>query len=422
MSGHQGDRRAATDVTGRRNVLRALTLFGTGALVNQLLPFPGQAFAQDAAPPAASPPAPAPGGESSAGKPGHYGPRDARGEAAEIYQKARTSLYPICRICPQCDGVACAGDYPGIGGIGSGRSFQNNYLDLQQVGLRMKLINGSGPADKKPDTSTVLFGQKVSIPAMAAPVGGVFRTLGQALSETEYFEAIVGGCADAGTLGAVGDSSSSPRDVVQARIGVIGRHGGRAIATIKPRQQANFIEVMRMAEEQKAAVIAIDIDSAARYGRAADPRAELSTKTLAELRQLVRATKTPFVIKGIMTVEDAELAAEAGAAGIVVSNHGGRVLDYTPGTARVLPAIAKRVGGKMTILVDGCVRSGADVLKYLALGANGVLVGRHLIRAAYGGGRQGVKLFMEIMRRELETSMVMTGVPNIRSVNRSILA
>jgi len=423
MPYHQGDGRTGTDPTGRRNVLRALTLFGAGAFVNQMLPTPPQALAQTAAAPQAGvSPAPQASGEPLAGQAGQYGPRDARGAAADVYQKARASLYPVCRVCPQCDGVACAGEYPGIGGIGSGRSFQNNYLDLQQVGLRMKLINGSGPVDKKPDTSTMLFGQKVSIPAMAAPVGGVLHTLGNAFTDTEYFEAIIGGCVDAGTLGAIGDSPADPHDVLQARFDVVGRHGGRAIATIKPRQQANFIEMIRMAEGQKAAVIAIDIDSAARYGRTPDPRTELSTKTLAELRQLVRATKTPFVIKGVMTVEDALLAVEAGAAGIVVSNHGGRVLDYTPGTAKVLPAIAKKVGGKMTILVDGCVHSGADVLKYLALGANGVLVGRHLIRAAFGGGRMGVKLFMDIMRRELETSMVMAGVPNIRSISPAILA
>jgi isopentenyl diphosphate isomerase/L-lactate dehydrogenase-like FMN-dependent dehydrogenase len=115
-------------------------------------------------------------------------------------------------------------------------------------------------------------------------------------------------------------------------------------------------------------------------------------------------------------------AAEAGAAGIVVSNHGGRVLDGTPGAAAVLPGIAKKVGGKMTILVDGCVSSGVDVLRYLALGANGVLVGRHLVRAAFGGGRKGVQLFMATMRDELETAMVMVGAANVRAVNHTFLA
>jgi len=95
------------------------------------------------------------------------------------------------------------------------------------------------------------------------------------------------------------------------------------------------------------------------------------------------------------------------------------VLDHTPGTAAVLPAIARRLGGKLPILVDGCVHYGVDVLKYLALGADGVLVGRHLARAAFGGGRLGVRLFMETMRNELEAAMVLVGAANIRGINRT---
>jgi hypothetical protein len=116
-------------------------------------------------------------------------------------------------------------------------------------------------------------------------------------------------------------------------------------------------------------------------------------KTVAELKELVRAVRVPLVVKGIMTPDEALKAAEAGAAGIVVSNHGGRVLDHTPGTAGVLPAIADMVKGKMVIFVDGCVHHGNDVIKYMVVGADAVLVGRHRMRAAYGGGREGVALF-----------------------------
>jgi isopentenyl diphosphate isomerase/L-lactate dehydrogenase-like FMN-dependent dehydrogenase len=87
-----------------------------------------------------------------------------------------------------------------------------------------------------------------------------------------------------------------------------------------------------------------------------------------------------------------------------------------------LPAIAKKVKGKMVILVDGCVHYGNDVLKYVALGADAVLVGRHIVRAAFGGGRPGVALFMKTMRDELEAAMVVTGLPDVRSINRQVLA
>jgi isopentenyl diphosphate isomerase/L-lactate dehydrogenase-like FMN-dependent dehydrogenase len=88
----------------------------------------------------------------------------------------------------------------------------------------------------------------------------------------------------------------------------------------------------------------------------------------------------------------------------------------------VLPAIADKVKGKMVILVDGCVHYGTDVLKYVALGADAVLVGRHLWRAAHGGGRQGVALFMKTMRDELTAAMVLTAVPTVAAINGNILA
>jgi isopentenyl diphosphate isomerase/L-lactate dehydrogenase-like FMN-dependent dehydrogenase len=97
------------------------------------------------------------------------------------------------------------------------------------------------------------------------------------------------------------------------------------------------------------------------------------------------------------------------------------VLDHSSATADVLPAIADKVKGKMVILVDGCVHYGTDVLKYVALGADAVLVGRHLWRAAHGGGREGVALFMKTMRDELTAAMVLTAVPTVAAINRNIL-
>jgi len=112
---------------------------------------------------------------------------------------------------------------------------------------------------------------------------------------------------------------------------------------------------------------------------------------------------------------------DAGVAGIAVSNHGGRRQDHTAGIAEVLPAIASKLKGKVPILTDGCVATGSDVLKYLALGADVVMVGRHLLRAAYGGGADGVAFFMNKMRAELQSAMVLTGVPSVSKIDGSIL-
>ena len=106
---------------------------------------------------------------------------------------------------------------------------------------------------------------------------------------------------------------------------------------------------------------------------------------------------------------------------IVVSNHGGRVLDQCPATAEVLPAIADAVGGKMTILVDGGIRTGMDVFKALALGADAVLIGRPFVNMVYGGGAEGVQVFVDKLKSELADTMAMCGAHKLSDINRSML-
>jgi isopentenyl diphosphate isomerase/L-lactate dehydrogenase-like FMN-dependent dehydrogenase len=398
----------------RRDFLKGSALFGTGALMSEmLLTATGSAQqAAKAADPAAKTAAPfAP----------PYGPGSAKGSVAEVYQKARQVMYPICRVCPACDGVACAGEFPGIGGLGSGMSFQNNFHALQNVHLKLRALNGVSNQDKKPDTSIVLFGQKLSLPAVAAPIGGTGSNFRNLLPDAEYFDRIIGGCVDAGTMGAIGDGQTDKMETVKGRYDVIARYQGKAIAGIKPRPQENLLKLVQFANDAHAWIITIDIDSGGRYkGNQRDIAVE--PKTVAQLREIVRATKIPVIVKGITTPEDALAALQAGAAGICVSNHGGRVLDHTPGIAQVLPAIADKVKGKMVIFADGCVHYGDDVLKYVALGADCVMVGRHIIRAAFGDGKPGVSLFMKTMRDELEAAMVVTACPDVRGIGRQILA
>jgi isopentenyl diphosphate isomerase/L-lactate dehydrogenase-like FMN-dependent dehydrogenase len=122
-----------------------------------------------------------------------------------------------------------------------------------------------------------------------------------------------------------------------------------------------------------------------------------------------------------MTVEDAVSCADAGVRVVSVSNHGGRVLDATPGTAEVLPDIAKQLKGQVIITADGGVRTGYDVLKMLALGADFVLLGRDIIRAAVGAGSLGVRIHMEHIQKILKKAMFMTGVSTVSDIDSSIL-
>jgi L-lactate dehydrogenase (cytochrome) len=141
----------------------------------------------------------------------------------------------------------------------------------------------------------------------------------------------------------------------------------------------------------------------------------------ADLDWVRQTWRGPLILKGILDVEDAREAARLGADGIVVSNHGGRQLDGVISTARALPPIAEAVGAQLTILADGGIRSGLDVLRMLALGAKGVLLGRAWAYALAGAGRAGVAHTLALIEAEMRVAMALTGVTRVGAVDSSIL-
>ena len=177
---------------------------------------------------------------------------------------------------------------------------------------------------------------------------------------------------------------------------------------------------MHEVKESGSFAVAMDIDAAGLpFLKNCVPPA--GRKSEEELRDIIEEADRPFIAKGIMTVSGARKARRAGAAAIVVSNHGGRVLDQVPATAEVLPEIAEAVGGSMTILVDGGIRSGIDVFKALALGADGVLIARPFVTAVYGGGREGVTAYVDKLREELRDTMFMCGANTLKDIKRSMV-
>jgi 4-hydroxymandelate oxidase len=129
----------------------------------------------------------------------------------------------------------------------------------------------------------------------------------------------------------------------------------------------------------------------------------------------------PLLMKGILDAGSAEKAVAAGAAGIIVSNHGARNLDTVPATIDALPEIADRVGGRVPLLLDGGIRRGTDVVKALALGAKAVLIGRSYVYALAAGGAEGVARAVAILREEMETAMALLGRASLGAIDRSVL-
>src|SRR3990170_3701249 len=269
-----------------------------------------------------------------------------------IRKNAREKLQGYCRVCPVCDGRVCAGEVPGMGGVGTGGAFMANVEALARHRLIMRTIH---PV-KEADLSFDLWGAKLSLPVLAAPMTGTPYNMGGKMTEEEFITEIVEGSLLAGTSAMTGDGADPAMYDSGLKAGAA--HHGRTIAIIKPRQQEEIVKRIRQAEAAGVLAVGMDIDGAGLVTMELKGQ-PVSTKTFDELKETGAATSLPFVLKGIMTPEEAELAVKARAAAIVVSNHGGRVLDFTPGVAEVLPRIADPGRGKIIIFSDRGVPSRA---------------------------------------------------------------
>jgi 4-hydroxymandelate oxidase len=341
----------------------------------------------------------------------------------EVRKVAQKKLMGICGVYKICDGDSmriCEGQSYGrplgIGGIGSGASFLNNVLALTKYHLKMHLIG----EDFEPSTKYNFFGKQLGMPIMGASVAGVNSFGGEeVITEKEFCRTIVHGCKNAGTVGWRGDTYTYSLENDYG-LDAIAEVNGFGVKIVKPRDQDTLKKFLKKAEQIGCIAVGIDIDGCGSYAMRTHSK-PVYRKTISELKELINFTHLPFIIKGVMNVEDAVSASKAGAAAIVVSNHGGRVLDHTPGTAEVLYEIVKALKGRTKVFVDGGIRTGYDVLKMLALGAEAVLIGRDLIRAAVGNGIEGVSLQMEYLQKTLAKAMIMTNCKSLKAISSNIL-
>lgn len=229
---------------------------------------------------------------------------------------------------------------------------------------------------------------------------------------------MVSSCAEFGIAAFTGDGTDS--NVMVAATKAIKKAGGLGIPTVKPWNIETIREKMALVKDAGAFAVAMDIDAAGLpFLKNLNPPA--GSKSVEEMREIIDAAGVPFIIKGIMTVKGALKAKEAGASAIVVSNHGGRVLDQCPATAEVLEEIADAVDGSMKIFVDGGIRSGTDVFKALALGADAAIIARPFVTAVYGGGREGVESYVQKISSELADTMAMCGVSSLSEITRDCI-
>ena len=331
-----------------------------------------------------------------------------------LLNQARPVMGKYCKACPICDGRACKNQIPGPGAKGVGDTAIRNYEKWQEIRVNMDTIC----PNQDPDTTFQIFGQTFKYPFFAGPVGAVNLHYGEKYNDQSYNDVLVSACAKAGIAAMTGDGLDP--DVMKYATEAIKKENGRGIPTIKPWNVETVREKMKLADEANAFAVAMDIDAAGLpFLKNMTPPA--GRKSFSELQEIAMSTKAPFIVKGVMTVKGALKAEAAGADAIVVSNHGGRVLDQCPATAEVLEKIALAVKGKMKVFVDGGIRSGIDVFKALALGADGVIICRPFVTAAYGGGEEGVQMYINKIASELKDTMSMCGADSLEEITKDMI-
>jgi len=291
----------------------------------------------------------------------------------------------------------------------SGTRLNREYM--HSITVEMRLLGG-----KPASAAAKLFGRELKAPIVASALceSRILKRLGP--WTTPYLEQIAKGLAEAGSMMSTGD-------VTHDELGRIVEQGAPVIHIVKPySDEERILGHLEAARKHGCVAVGMDID-AMYLEKAWDevPGPEyLGYQSSEQIARYIKATPLPFVIKGVLSVQDALAAKDMGAAAIVVSSHGGETIDYTTPVLELLPAIRKAVP-QMTVLIDSGFRRGSDVFKALALGADCVGMGTQLVVACAAAGSDGVRRMMLILQEELERVLCLTGSPTIDEIERSVL-
>jgi len=288
--------------------------------------------------------------------------------------------------------------------IGNSNRITRAYLDQLMIETRYM-------DSETPDLTYRLFGETFPSPIMTA-----------ALSHLDHFmfpgaaQALAEGARDAGAVLWYGMATEEETDRLAST-------GVRMIEIIKPYTDREIIaRKITHAEKRGLLAVGIDIDHAFGDGGAKDlvDGEEMTPLRTDELEEICRSTKLPLIIKGVLSLKDAEKCLGAGAAGLVLSHHNNRI-EYAVPPAAILPEIAGMVRGQVPIFVDCEIQTGMDAFKMLALGASGVCIGRPLMTAIKQNGAEGVREALLKANRELGKAMAFTGCTTLRKMDPTVI-
>lgn len=340
---------------------------------------------------------------------------DVRRELEIVWEKARPFVGPKCRACRECDGRNCRR-------IASERakSGQRNYEKFQQIKIVYDTIYDGGDGSEI-DSSVELFGHRFRAPLFSAPFGNVKSFQVNTHFESDYAinKCFVDGMANQDCCAWTPDTVNHPGlNVYEGPLQAVRERGGMGIPTIKAWAKEEIQRKIRLAEDAGAIALGHDIDCVGLGYLSVNGGYPAYPKSAEQIRDIFSITKLPYVLKGVMSVKGARKALDAGAYGIVVSNHAGNTLDQALSTIEVLPDIVAAVKGRMKVFIDGGISNGEEVFKAIAMGADAVLIGRPYLIAAEGGETRGVELYTQKIIWQLQNAMRMSGCRTLKDITR----
>ncbi|XP_039685222.1 (S)-2-hydroxy-acid oxidase GLO1 isoform X2 [Medicago truncatula] len=298
-------------------------------------------------------------------------------------------------------------------------TLQENRNAFSRILFRPRILRDVS----KIDLTTTVLGFNISMPIMIAP------TAMQKMAHPEGEYATARAASAAGTIMTLSSwATSSVEEVASTGPGV------RFFQLYVIKDRNVVAQLVKRAESAGFKAIALTVDTPILGRREADIKNRFTMpshlvlknfeglelgKLDKDLKWLQTITSLPILVKGVLTSEDTKLAIQAGAAGIIVSNHGARQLDYVPATIMALEEVVKAADGKIPVFLDGGVRRGTDVFKALALGASGVFIGRPVVFSLAADGEAGVRKVLQILRDEFELTMALCGCRSLKEISRA---
>lgn len=336
-------------------------------------------------------------------------------EYSEVLANAKKTIGPNCKVCPVCNGLACGNTMPGPGSKAPGNGANDNFNAWRKIKLNVDTFVANSPID----TSVELLGMKLSMPLITAPIGSIAMQFNPTDDVADFNEKCMAACESRGIFHAYGNGRDTR--VWDRAIESSKAHSNNGIPVFNPGTNEGIEALMDLYKDCLPQAMCVVVDSAGLPHLKTFNGKGGGTKTIEDLRELKAYAKVPFIVKGIMSARTALKAVEAGADAIIVSNHGGRILADTPATAEVLPEIVEAVKGKTKILVDGGIRSGLDVFKAFAIGADACLICRPVLISYYGGGKEGIECYLDKIKNELVDTMYMCGARKIADIDKTMV-